>query len=184
MDKVSYYRQLFFAFFKIGLFTIGGGLAIIPVMREEFINRYKWLNDEDLTDIFALSQSMPGAIAINAATMIGYRLSGFVGAAVATLGTILPSFLIILLIALFLQSMILDNPQLDRVFSGVNAGITALIFAATVKMAKTAIKDWFGIVLAVGSFVAMLAFGIDIAILVISAAVLGFIYYSWQAKDS
>lgn len=184
MDKVGYYIKLFCAFFKIGLFTIGGGLAMVPIMREEFINRYKWLNDEELTDIFALSQSMPGAIAVNAATMIGYRLNGFVGAAVATLGTILPSFIIVLFIALFLKSMIVENSQLDKIFSGINAGITALILAATVKMAKSSVKDWFGIVLAFVGFFATLFLVVDIAILVVSAAILGYIYYSRQEKDN
>lgn len=178
------YIKLFFIFLKIGLFTIGGGLAMIPIMREEFITKYKWLNDEDLTDIFALSQSMPGAIAVNAATMIGYRLSGFKGALVSTLGTITPSILIILFVALFLQSILLNNPNFNKIFLGINAGITALIFVATINMAKTAIKDWFGRILAILAFVLMMFFNVDIAFLVLGAAIFGFVYYSLKEKEN
>ncbi len=169
--------KIFSSFFRIGLFTIGGGLAMIPIMRNEFIDKHRWIDDKDITDIFALSQSMPGAIAINAATMIGYRLAGFTGAFVATLGTVLPSFMVIFIIASLFTDAMGENMYVRKVFSGINGGITALILVATIKMAKTAVVDNFGRLLAAAGFAAMLFLSVDIAVLVVLAAVVGYIYY-------
>ncbi len=180
MSNLVSMSKMFLIFFKIGLFTIGGGLAMIPIMRDEFIEKYHWLEDEELTDIFALSQSMPGAIAINAATMIGHKLGGFKGAAIATLGTVMPSFIVIFFIFWFFTSALGDNYYLNKVFSGINGGITALILAATLKMAKSAIRDGFGVCLAVAGFIAMMFLNLDIGVLVLFAAAFGYIYYRWR----
>lgn len=87
---------MFNVFFKIGLFTIGGGLAMIPLIRDEFVERQGWIDDKDITDVLAIAQSLPGVIAVNSATFLGYRLAGIMGALVCTIGVVLPSFLIIL----------------------------------------------------------------------------------------
>ncbi len=176
--------KIFASFFRIGLFTIGGGLAMIPIMRNEFIDKYHWIEDKDITDIFALSQSMPGAIAINAATMIGYKLGGFTGAFIATLGTVAPSFIVIFVIASLFTDAMGDNFYVAKVFSGINGGITALILAATIKMAKTAVVDNFGRILAAAGFAAMLLLAVDIAVLVAIAATLGYLYYRQKARVS
>lgn len=92
------YLHMFLVFVKIGLFTIGGGPAMIPLIRDEFVEKQKWIGDEDITDVLALSQSLPGVIAVNASTFLGYRLGGLKGSLVATIGVVLPSFVIIFVI--------------------------------------------------------------------------------------
>ena len=92
------YLHMFLVFVKIGLFTIGGGPAMIPLIRDEFVEKQKWIRDEDITDVLALSQSLPGVIAVNASTFLGYRLGGLKGSLVATIGVVLPSFVIIFVI--------------------------------------------------------------------------------------
>lgn len=121
--------DLFLTFMKIGAFTFGGGYAMIPLIQKEVCENKKWLNEKDITDIVAISESTPGPIAINAATFVGYKTSGFLGACTATIGVVLPSFLIISLI-----SMILTQFQSIRAvryaFMGIRAAVLALILKA------------------------------------------------------
>jgi len=137
-EKFSYSR-LFFKFFKIGLFTFGGGYAMLPLIERDIIQS-KWIEKEDVTDLVAISQSIPGAIAINMALLVGHRIGKKKGAIVACLGCILPSFLVILLIA-----MLLSNFQnyviVQRAFTGILSCVVALILLAAIKFAKVAIVD-------------------------------------------
>lgn len=164
---------MFKVFFKIGLFTIGGGLAMIPLIRDEFVERQKWIDDKDITDVLALSQSLPGVIAVNSATFLGYRLAGIKGALVCTLGVILPSFLIIFAIATFFaMNDLANNLYLNKFFSGVNAAIAVLLIAAVMKMFPSSVNNklgWFILFLSL-FFIYGLNFGI--ASTVICAAIL------------
>ena len=108
-QKQVSYLHMFNVFFKIGLFTIGGGLAMIPLIRDEFVERQGWIDDKDITDVLAIAQSLPGVIAVNSATFLGYRLAGIMGALVCTIGVVLPSFLIIFAIAMLFASSGLDS---------------------------------------------------------------------------
>ncbi|MEG2515895.1 MAG: chromate transporter [Acidaminococcaceae bacterium] len=175
--------HVFCIFFKLGLFTIGGGLAMIPLIQHECVEKQHWLDAEDITDVLALSQSLPGVIAINAATFIGYRLAGITGALVATLGVILPSFLIIFALVLFFTGAITHNPYLQKFFAGVNAAITVLIFGATLKLLKTSITDRFGWVVATASFLAILAWSWDVATIVLLAALAGYLWHRTATKE-
>lgn len=121
------YIELFFVFFMIGLFTIGGGYAMIPMLQEQITGR-RWMGTEDLLNIFAISESTPGPFAVNTATFVGYNLGGFIGSAVATLGVILPSFIIILIIARFIYSF-LENKTIRAGFENVKVIVVGLIFA-------------------------------------------------------
>lgn len=132
--------QIFFSFAKIGAFTIGGGYAMLPVIRNEII-RKGWLKEDDFTDIVALAQAAPGLLAVNISIFTGHKLRGTRGSIVATLGSILPSFLIILTIAA-LFSGYQDNPTVIRIFKGIRPVTVALIAVPMIEMAKKADRKW------------------------------------------
>lgn len=123
--------------FKMGLFTLGGGYAMIPIMQREVVDKHKWLSDEDFMDIISLSQVLPGVFAVNMSAYIGYRLKGVWGALCFTLGTILPSFVIILLLALCFYNYNQWH-WLEAIFKGIRPAVVALIAAPCVRMWKTA----------------------------------------------
>jgi chromate transporter len=135
------YRSLFAVFFKIGLFTFGGGYAMLPLMERELVTKHRWVDEKDIMDVFAVAQSFPGPIAVNAATFTGYRLAGRLGAISSTMGCVLPSFLVISIIAAGF-SQFQDLPIVQNVFFGIRAAVTAQIFLAALKMSKKAIVDW------------------------------------------
>ncbi|MDD4084253.1 MAG: chromate transporter [Acholeplasmataceae bacterium] len=172
------YLHMFFVFFKIGLFTIGGGLAMIPIIRHEFVERQQWISDDDIADVLALSQSMPGVIAVNASSFLGYRLAGVTGAVISTLGVVMPSFLIILGVAAFFTDVVAENLYLRKAFSGINTALAALIFAAALKLWHHAVRDRLGILLALASFLAIAVLSLDIALVVSAAAATGYLVYS------
>lgn len=137
--KISLWR-IFGVFAKIGAFTIGGGYAMIPLIQDE-LGRRGWISDEELPDIVALSQSAPGVMAVNISIFAGHRLRGFKGAVAATLGSILPSFLIILLIAMVFAGF-KDNPVVERIFKGIRPVVISLIAVPMVRLAKKGNKTW------------------------------------------
>jgi len=168
--------DLFFTFFKIGTFTIGGGLAMLPVIEREIVDKKGYINKEEIVDAFAVSQSLPGVIAINSAIYVGYRIAGFIGALVAVLGVVLPSFIIILLIAV-LFSTVSGNPIIDKALTGAKAGIAGVIAFAVVRLGKRIIRDIFSLVLAVAAFIVAFLFDINIALIIILGALSGFVFY-------
>lgn len=133
--KIKKCLKLFFIFFQIGLFTIGGGYAMIPLMREYLVRREKYINEEEFLDIFAISQITPGPIAINMATFIGSRQAGISGSAFATFGVVLPSFTIILLISFFFINFT-KIPLVQRFFIGILTGVVGEIAYITVDLFK------------------------------------------------
>ncbi|MDE5727570.1 MAG: chromate transporter [Duncaniella sp.] len=131
--------QLFFTFFKIGAFTFGGGWAMISLIEKEIVDKYGWIEREEFLDLLAVAQSLPGILAVNIAVAVGDKLRGNRGAAAASLGTILPSFLIILSIAIFLTpELIKNNPTLSAIFKGVRPAVVALIVAPVISSARSA----------------------------------------------
>ena len=134
--------QLFWTFFKIAPSTFGGGYAMIPLIETEVVEKKKWLKSEDVTDVFALSQSVPGAVAINSASFIGHRISGVKGAIAALIGVSLPTFLIVLSLGLS-YFLIAGNAKLEAAFMAIRPAIVAIIVYAAIKVAKTAIVDKF-----------------------------------------
>lgn len=134
--------NMFITFFKIGAFTFGGGYAMIPIIQEEVVEKKKWIDDNEFMDAIALAQASPGPVAVNTSVYCGYKLKGFSGALACTLGTILPSFITILVIASFFYQF-RSNPIIDRVFMGIRPAIVALILSAVYKMWK---KSDFGYV--------------------------------------
>lgn len=133
------YWQLFASFFKIGAFTFGGGWAMISIIEREIVDKYHWIERNDFLDLLAVAQSLPGILAVNIATAVGDKLKGGKGSAVAALGTILPSFIIILLIAIFLTpDMIKSNRVISSIFMGIRPAVVALIIAPVITSAKSA----------------------------------------------
>ena len=134
------YLQIFITFAKIGAFTIGGGYAMIPLIKNEIV-RKGWMEEEDFPDIIALSQSAPGLLAVNISIFVGYRLKGVKGSIVATLGSITPPFLIILAIAMAFTGF-QDHPVVVRIFHGIRPVVVALIAVPMLQMALKANKTW------------------------------------------
>lgn len=127
--------NLFFTFFKIGSFTIGGGYAMLPLIQREVVETHKWLEEDEFIDILAIAEATPGPVAINTATYVGYKKAGMKGSLLCTLGTVLPSFSIILLIVKFFWQY-RESPIVEKVFLGIRPAVAALIFSAVYKMAK------------------------------------------------
>lgn len=147
--------ELFCAFFKIGLFTFGGGLAMLPLIRNVVVEKKAWLSDEEMIDCIALCQALPGVIAVNSAIYVGKKQRGMLGAIAATFGVVLPSFLIIILVVLFL-GRIENNPYVNGAFEGIKASSAGLIFVAAYKMGKQILQTklaWFIVVVSFGIIV-------------------------------
>lgn len=141
-QEVKSLGTLFFTFFKIGLFTFGGGYAMIALLEEEFIQRRKWLDKDEFLDMAAIAESTPGPVAINSATYLGYKLAGVPGAATATVAVCLPSFLIIYAISLFFEQFT-QLTIIANAFKGIQVCVIYLIFSAGVRMLKSLDKSPF-----------------------------------------
>ena len=138
---IRLYWKLFWTFLKIGTFTLGGGYAMIPLIQREIVDKEHWIEEEEFLNMLALAQSAPGVMAVNTDIFIGYKIRGLRGVVCATLGSILPSFVIILLIAsVFIQYK--EQPVVEAVFKGIRPAVVALIAAPLYKMAKSAKISW------------------------------------------
>lgn len=166
--------QLFLVFLKIGAFTFGGGYAMIPIIQKEIVENKKWITDDDILEIIAIAESTPGPIAINSATFVGYRVAGFFGAMFATLGVVLPSFVIILLISFVLREF-QDIPAVQYAFDGIRAGVLALLIKALVSMYKKAPKGLVSYIVIGASFVITAFFDINVLFVIIGCAVFGLV---------
>lgn len=147
---VSYW-QIFLVFAKIGAFTIGGGYAMLPIIRDEIVRR-GWMQEEDFTDIVALAQAAPGLLAVNISIFTGHKLKGTAGSIVATIGSILPSFLIILAIAMAFSGY-QDNPTVIRIFKGIRPVVVALIAVPMLNMAKASNHKWWAWILSIAAMI-------------------------------
>lgn len=165
---------LFTTFFKIGAFTFGGGYAMIPLIEREMVEGKGWISRDDIVDILAVSQSLPGAIAINSATFIGYKIAGIAGAISATLGVILPSVIVITVIASIFVAFN-ENRIVQKVFSGIRSAVVALIAVAAWKIGKNSIKDAIGLIIALGAFIASAIFDVHAIYIILLGIILGLI---------
>ena len=140
-NKLLGILDLFFAFFKIGAFTFGGGLAMMPMMQRELIQNRNWLTEDELIDYYAVGQSTPGIIAANVATFVGYKQFGVIGGIIATLGVVTPSLIIIMLLASLINS-INEFPIVQKALKGINVAVAALLTQVIVNFSKKTIKKW------------------------------------------
>ncbi len=175
MKKQHNLLDLFTTFLKIGALTFGGGYAMMPIMRKEVVEKKQWADDDDILKILVISESTPGVLAVNSATFIGYKIAGFKGSLVATLGVIIPSFVIISLISLF----IIQFQQLTWVayaFKGIQAGVAILIFKAALKLSKKIHFDLFAIIILICSLLYALFSEFSVIYALLVGAILGIIY--------
>ncbi len=143
MAEKSLLLKLFTTFFKIGAFTFGGGWAMISIIEREIVDKHKWIDKTEFLDLLAIAQSMPGILAVNISVVIGDKLRSLKGSLAAASGTIMPSFLIILLIAMFLTpDLITGNPVISSIFKGIRPAVVALIVAPVITSAKSAGLSW------------------------------------------
>ena len=175
------YIRLFTAFFKMGLFTFGGGMAMVPILQDKMCNEYKWMTEEEVVDCLAVSQSLPGVVAINMATYTGYFKKGLLGALVASFGIILPSFIIIILVVCFLEEMS-GNPYVDGALKGITAAATGLVAYAAVKLGKQVLKGPFQWMIGTISFIVIAIFGVDAVWVILSSILIGILYHVVKTK--
>ena len=173
---------LFFTFARISALVLGGGLAMLPVIEDTFVRKKNLLTQEELLDVVALTQTVPGIIAANAAVAVGMKVAGFIGAVVAVIGVITPSFLVILCIAWLFPSLTPENPCWLGAFAGIRAGVTGLIAVTAYKLVKKTVKNLFEVIAATGFFAAALA-GVSPGIIIVAAIVIGSIRFHFTLKQ-
>lgn len=166
---------LFWTFFKIGAFTLGGGYAMIPIIQAEVVEKNKWIKQEDFIDLIAIAQSCPGIFAANIATFIGYKVRGEKGAACTTLGTVLPSFLIILFIAMVLRQF-MSIHWIAAMFNGIRPAVVALIAVPTFNLAKSAKIGIYNAWIPIASAILICALQVNPIWIIIAAGVGGYVY--------
>lgn len=171
---------LFTAFFRIGLFTIGGGLAMLPLIHKTVVEDYKWMEEEEMVDCIAICQALPGVIAINVATFIGYKKKGLVGSIAASIGVVLPSFVIIILAVLFLGA-VGENRYIAGAFTSIKAASCALIIFAAYKLGKQVLKDKFSWVIAGLCFVMIAVLGITALWAIVFGAFAGLVPFWYRS---
>lgn len=183
---MNIFISLFITFFKIGAFTFGGGWAMISIIEKEIVDKHHWLEREDFLDLLAISQSLPGILAVNISVAVGDRLRGMKGSACAALGTIMPSFLIILAIAVFLTpDLIKNNPVIASIFKGIRPAVVALIIAPVItsaRAAKIGLKTIFipvGVALLIWSGIPVVSNPI---VYIILGAIGGYIWFTRNAE--
>lgn len=183
MKRIDFGRlaELFGTFFKVGLFTFGGGYAMIPLIEREVAERKRWVDKEKLADILALSQTVPGAIAINAATFIGLAVGGRTAALVATLGVILPSFIVITLIAAFFGSFS-ENRYVRMALAGIRPAVAALIAVAAWRVGRTSIRDGAGLLIAAAAATLAAFVGVSPIWVILGAALVGSALYGPRGR--
>lgn len=164
--------ELFVTFFKLGLFTIGGGVAMIPILSNIMVKDRKWFTEDEMIDIIAICQGLPGVIAINMATYVGFKKRGLIGSFVATLGVILPSFVIIVIIAKGMN-FIDGNPYVQGALGGLRAAALGLIVIAVYQVAKGVIKDAFSAIGAALSFILIAVLKINVVYIIVLFLALG-----------
>ena len=173
--------SLFWEFFKIGLFTIGGGMAMLPLIQKVAVEDKKWMEEEDMIDCLAVSQAMPGVIAINSATYIGNRQHGLTGSLAATIGVVTPSFLIIIAVVTLLGT-IGHNSYINGAFTGIKAAVCGLVIVSACKLGKQILKGPFQWVLAILAFFAIAVFEVTALWAILGGAVAGIVLLMIRGK--
>lgn len=171
--------DLYFSFFKIGGLTFGGGLAMLPMLKREVVDKHQWITEEEMLDTYAIGQCTPGVIAVNTATYIGYKKSGLLGVIIATLGVISPSLIIICIVASILRQY-MDNPTLLHALSGIRIIVCSLMINTTIMMARKGIQDTLGILLFLGSFLIATFSPFPLALIIVISGAIGVITKKWE----
>lgn len=172
IDKIKNLFNLYFSFAKIGTFTIGGGLAMMPMMQSELIEKQKWITDEELIDYYAVGQSTPGIVAVNVATFVGYKQMGIIGGIFATLGMVTPSLVIIMILASLINS-INDFPIIQKALKGINVAVAALLTSTIINFMKKTIKKFTNAIFMMISFLLVFVFKLPSFWIILFALLIG-----------
>lgn len=173
--------ELVVSFFKIGIMTFGGGYAMLPMLQRELVENRKWVTEEEILNYFAIGQCTPGVIAVNTATFVGYKRCKIPGAIFATISVVLPSMIIITVIAAVLSNFA-HIPAVQHAFAGIRIAVSALIVASVIKLIKTNVKSIAQIIIAVAAFVLVAVLGQNPVFAVIGAAVAGLCLGKWGER--
>jgi len=180
-SKIRQLLELYLAFVKVGAFTFGGGLAMMPIMQRELIEKRGWITDEELIDYYAIGQSTPGIIAVNVATFVGYKRLGWIGGIIATLGVITPSLIIIMLLAGAISS-IDKYPAVQKALRGINVAVAALLTSVVVKFAKKTIKNLWNVIFMLIAFSLIYFFKVQSVWIIITSLLLGCLLTIYRQK--
>ncbi len=168
------YWQLFITTFSLSAFTFGGGYVIVPLMKKKFVDKLKWIDEEEMLNMVAIAQSSPGAIAINTSIMVGYRMAGIIGALIAVIGTVLPPLIILTVISMFYQSF-KENKLINAALKGMEAGVAAVVidvvFGMTMKIIKE--KRQLSVIMMVGAFAATFFFRVNAVFIILISGFIG-----------
>ena len=182
-SKLRQFVELYLAFLKIGAFTFGGGLAMMPIMQRELIEKRGWLTDEELIDYFAIGQSTPGIIAVNVATFVGYKRLGVIGGIIGTLGVVTPSWVIIMILAGAISSV--DKYAVaQKALKGINVAVAALLTSVIVKFSKKTIKSVWNAVLMLTAFALIYFFKVQSVWIIIASLVIGCLITMYKQKKA
>ena len=180
-NKLKKLLELYLAFVKIGAFTFGGGLAMMPIMQRELIEKRGWITEEELIDYFAIGQSTPGIIAVNVATFVGYKRLGWLGGIIGTIGVVTPSWVIIMLLASAISSV--DKyPLAQKALRGINVAVAALLTSVIVKFSKKTIKNMWNAVFMLLAFVLIYFFKVQSVFIIIASLVIGCLITIYKQK--
>lgn len=176
------YIDIFYTFFKIGLFTFGGGYAMISVMQDLIVEHKKWIDEAEMHELISISEATPGPFAINGATFIGYKHGGFLGSLFATLGVVIPSLTVIILISIFLEQFS-SNVIIQNALKGIGAGVGVLIIKAFIKMGKKVKKNWYNLFFFVLAFVVSFFTSFSVVYLILLTALFAVSYQAIKGGD-
>lgn len=182
-NKIKQFLELYLAFVKIGAFTFGGGLAMMPIMQRELIEKRGWITEDELIDYFAIGQSTPGIIAVNVATFVGYKRLGWLGGIIGTLGVVTPSWVIIMLLAGAISSV--DKyPMAQKALRGINVAVAALLTSVIVKFSKKTIKSVWNAVLMLIAFTLIYFFKVQSVWIIITSLMIGCLITMYKQKKT
>lgn len=185
MEKdLKFYMKLFWSTFSLSAFTIGGGYVIVPLMRKKFVEELKWIDEEEMLNLVAISQSAPGPIAVNTSIMVGYRVAGVFGSFVTILGTVLPPLIIITVIAQFYTAF-KTNKFVNAMLFGMRAGVAAVILDVIIKMVKDILKtkNKVSIMIMIIALVMAVILDVNAALIIILSGAFGAFYYNLYKKE-
>ena len=184
-NKNKVLRKLFFSTLYLSAFTFGGGYVIVTLLKKKFVDELHWIDEEEMLDLVAIAQSSPGAVAVNGAIVVGYKLAGLLGVLVSVLGAILPPFFILTTLSFF-YGMFRENHIIQSMLKGMNAGVAAVIISVVWDMAAGIIasRDLLLIVIMLLAFVANYIFGINVVLIILVTALFGGLYTLLREKKS
>ena len=180
----KFYWKLFRSTFYLSTFTFGGGFVIIPLMRKKFVEELQWIEEKEMLNLVAIAQSSPGALAVNASILVGYRLAGPLGSVVTILGTILPPLIIISVISMFYAAF-RDSLLVSAVMKGMQAGVAAVILDVVLNMAIGVVKEKrpLSVIVMIGAFIATYVYKVNILLIILVCGIIGAISALHRTKQ-